>query len=514
MAVSLANLSANATSLQLSIDALAGNVSVSGNLSAGGYILGNGSLLTGLATPLAVSNVRVSDNAGVVQTELAVDTTGGGYVVINGSGFTNTPATVLFGNIAALGFGMNSATSSTYISSSKYLCQVPALASGTYAAWMYHNNAVAVLQNALKYSIPASWTTAALLANVVKNVAFSRTLVATSDSTITYGNTSALPTGVTLNASTGVLTGNITANIAGTDTYGFTIQAIDLELQKSLRTFSLTATMSILVASGGTVTTSGNYRIHTFTSSGTFTVTANGGSVEYLVIAGGGGGGVTAGGGGGAGGVLFGTMTSAVQAYSVTVGALGAGGVNSGAVPAVSGSPSVFSAFTAVGGGGGGSMDYLVSAVSGRGKDGGSGGGGTRATGTPGTGTAGQGNDGGLGINGDGTTALGSGGGSYTAAGGGSLAATRGGNGAAGYTSSISGAAVTYAGGGGGGSGSTYVGGTGGTGGGGNGSKSTTVGVAATGYGSGGGGGGASSGNGANGGAGSAGIVVLRYIYQ
>ena len=56
-------------------------------------------------------------------------------------------------------------------------------------------------------------------------------------------------------------------------------------------------------ATGGTVTTDGDYKVHTFTTSGNFVVTASGQPVEYLVIAGGGGGGskyYT--GGGGAGG--------------------------------------------------------------------------------------------------------------------------------------------------------------------------------------------------------------------
>jgi hypothetical protein len=52
-------------------------------------------------------------------------------------------------------------------------------------------------------------------------------------------------------------------------------------------------------ATGGTITQSGGYTIHTFTSSGNFVPTQNL-TVEYLVVAGGGGGGVF--GGGGAGG--------------------------------------------------------------------------------------------------------------------------------------------------------------------------------------------------------------------
>ena len=45
-----------------------------------------------------------------------------------------------------------------------------------------------------------------------------------------------------------------------------------------------------MTATGGTITTNGNYKVHSFTSSGTFTVTGTG-TVEYLVVGGGGGGG-------------------------------------------------------------------------------------------------------------------------------------------------------------------------------------------------------------------------------
>ena len=54
-------------------------------------------------------------------------------------------------------------------------------------------------------------------------------------------------------------------------------------------------------ATGGTVTTDGDYKVHTFNSSGTFSVSQVGtdNTVQYLVIAGGGG---SVQGGGGAGG--------------------------------------------------------------------------------------------------------------------------------------------------------------------------------------------------------------------
>ena len=64
---------------------------------------------------------------------------------------------------------------------------------------------------------------------------------------------------------------------------------------------------AFLTASGGTETTSGNYKIHTFTGPGTFTVCVAGAVaanniVSYMVVAGGAGGGGSHGAGGGAGG--------------------------------------------------------------------------------------------------------------------------------------------------------------------------------------------------------------------
>src|SRR3990167_5528064 len=77
-------------------------------------------------------------------------------------------------------------------------------------------------------------------------------------------------------------------------------------------TFSTTKTngsdqvvLGALTATGGTTTVSGGYTYHTFTSSGTFQVTAGSGNVEVLVVGGGAGGGTGGSarrGGGGAGG--------------------------------------------------------------------------------------------------------------------------------------------------------------------------------------------------------------------
>jgi hypothetical protein len=71
-------------------------------------------------------------------------------------------------------------------------------------------------------------------------------------------------------------------------------------------TSNVTGVPNFIVATGGTITCCGDYKIHTFTSDATFTIcsapTPANNNVDYLVVAGGGGGGQVNGGGGGAGG--------------------------------------------------------------------------------------------------------------------------------------------------------------------------------------------------------------------
>ena len=75
---------------------------------------------------------------------------------------------------------------------------------------------------------------------------------------------------------------------------------------------------ALALPSGGNISTSGGYRIHTFNSSGTFVNTIASLSTEYLIVAGGGGGGAQTGGGGGAGGMRTGTSTLSAASNSIT----------------------------------------------------------------------------------------------------------------------------------------------------------------------------------------------------
>ena len=274
---------------------------------------------------------------------------------------------------------------------------------------------------------------------------------------------------------------------------------------------------NFLQATGGTIATSGSFKIHTFTSSGDFTVTDLGSTpnVEVLVVAGGGGGGSTIGGGGGAGGLIysssFAITTTGVK--TVTIGGGGSGAPNR-STKGSNGSNSVFDSITATGGGGGGS--YVDSPTNVRtGNNGGSGGGGaTRGNaatfGAGGTGISGQGFAGGAGANTDDTKGGGGGGASAVGTTATNAIAGNGGNGLA-YN--FTGTSVTYAGGGGGGafSGAAGAGGTGGGGAGTNNNATGVTGSVNTGGGGGSGGFGGGDGLGGNGGSG---IVIIKYQFQ
>ena len=116
-----------------------------------------------------------------------------------------------------------------------------------------------------------------------------------------------------------VLASDPSGAVAGQMYYNSTDKAV-----KNYDGTSWTLMTNKFTATGGTVTESGGYRIHTFTSSGTFTALSSG-TVEYLIVAGGGGGGSEHGGGGGAGGLISGSVSIISGTYTITIGAGGGG---------------------------------------------------------------------------------------------------------------------------------------------------------------------------------------------
>lgn len=526
--------------------------------------------------------------------DTSADTAGGQTITLTGSGF-NIGASVIINNQSVAIVSVVSATQITFVS--------PALSAGSYTLYVINSDgSTAIAVPGIQYSGVPNWVTGSgSLGTQYEYSIFTSTLTATGDAPITYGvHSGLLPSGITLNSSTGVISGTLPV-MANSTTYTFTIRATDNEQQDTDRQFSITinpdvvtwsspannstvlgepnvlltqelsatsaagysitytanalptglsisganitgtptasgnttslitataATTSrlsnitlnfsivlpVMAATGGTITTSGDYKIHTFTSSGTFQITSapSGTTFETLIVAGGGAGSYAYAGGGGAGGVLYGTLNSAVGSYTITVGQ---GGTWNGATATTtSGANSVMqfgaTTYTAVGGGAGGGWWA-------EGQPGGSGGG---AGGVAGVGSSsggastqtsqspltGYGNAGGGASRSSGQP--GGGGGGAGAAG------VYGGSGGAGIANPIVGSTigqldngVYYIGGGGGG---TF--GLGGLGGGGRGGNAPTKqnGTPNTG---GGGGGGYNNDGGTDGGSG---VVIFRYKYQ
>ena len=291
-------------------------------------------------------------------------------------------------------------------------------------------------------------------------------------------------------------------------------------------------TNPFIEATGGSISCSGNCRIHTFTGPGTFVVSAlattpANNQVSYMVVAGGASGGSAHGGGGGAGGFRedkspttpytssplegAGAITVTATSFPIVVGAGGA------ALPCSSGrgnsgSVSTFSTITSAGGGGGGGESAPGNMSGGNGGSGG----GSGAGQNPGNGntpptTPAQGTNGGNCAHSPPNYGSGGGGGATVVGTNGTT--TQGGSGGAGATTEINGSSTVFAGGGGG---STYggsnPGGAGGAGGGGNGTNSNgPVGTAGTANTGGGGGGGERYPPNNSGLAGGSGIVIIRY---
>ena len=300
-------------------------------------------------------------------------------------------------------------------------------------------------------------------------------------------------------------------------------------------------TPAFVAASGGTETTSGDFKIHTFTGPGTFTVSCAGNAigsntVDYLVLAGGGGGGTSGnpgsshgGSGGGAGGYRFSNGTASgcyttapsplaplgasalpvsAQGYPIVVGGGGSGRGHPSTSSGVNGNTSSFSTISSAGGGGGGSRTPSGGS---NGGDGGSGGGANSGS-CAGSGNTPpvsppQGNNGG-------TAACngGAGGGGIGSAGVPSPGGNAG-DGGNGIASSITASPVARGGGGGGGTSPQFGAGCGQAGGG-NGASGGAHGGAASANSGSGGGGSSNFANSSDGGAGGSGIVIIRYKFQ
>jgi len=313
----------------------------------------------------------------------AVDTGGGSVITLTGSGFANGANVFVDTTICS---------NTTFVNSTSLLVTTPAKSSGSYNLFVYNTDgSIGVVPNGITYSAPPVWSTAAgSIGSAGSNTSgVSLSVTATGDAPLSYAVTSgSLPSGLSLNSSTGAITGTA-PTVESATTYNFTITVTDGQNQSVARAFSI----DVVLAPS---------------------------TLQFIVVGGGGsGGGYAASGGGGAGGYrssitgeASGRGTSAETAitnnnlgssYTITIGAGGAS-VSGEEVTGFKGSNTSISGagittIMSLGGGAGGPNSSGASPrrydTEGAG-NGGCGGGAAQIMGNPvvqGLGTAGQGYD-------------------------------------------------------------------------------------------------------------------------
>ena len=459
----------------------------------------------------------------IIQEVPGVASITGNYSEATNSGSITIAGTNFVTGAIASAIGTNGveiqATSTTYNS----LVQLTAVFTGLSNAFEPYDikvtnpsNLFGLIPDALYVNASPVWQTASgSLGTLNEQVSITLSALSSTDSdstTITYAlaSGSTLPSGVTLNSSTGVISGTL-PNISADTTYTFTINASD-GLNTIPRAFSITssnainwsttagslgtfyelstinlplsavspdsATVTYALASGSSLPSGVSLNSSTGTISGTlpniatdttytFTINALQGPTttprefsisssalffDYLIVGGGGSGGWDVGGGGGAGGLLAGTFSVTSRSLPISVG-LGGAAITDNSQRNNGGDTSAFS-LVAYGGGAGGNWrnpaTYGANDAARNGGAGGSGGGGGgwSQVGYGGSGTTGQGFAGGNATTNTSPSYGGGGGG----AGGPGSNGTAGDNsqiaGGPGVASSITGTSIVYASGG------------------------------------------------------------------
>jgi hypothetical protein len=187
----------------------------------------------GAAAGPNITSIIVTDSGYNTLDDTAAATSNS-YIRILGTGFQSTANVFLNGTMVPK-------ANVTFVSSTELRAVLPVSNTGNYALGVFNSNSAGALySSSFVISTMPQWLTSATLANTAANTAFSTTLSATSDSSVTYSNTTALPAGTTL-ASNGYFSGTISTGVL--TTYSFDVKATDAENQDSTRTFSVTVTV-------------------------------------------------------------------------------------------------------------------------------------------------------------------------------------------------------------------------------------------------------------------------------
>ena len=195
----------------------------------------DGSQLTGVAetkpTITSISPTTITNS----QTE----------IVITGTNYEITPIVEIISTTGAVVL----ADTVTRNSSTQLTINATIATDGTYFIRVENPDGLAVRSSTalLTVSDAPTWSTAAgSLGSLAQGGTASFSVSASSDSTVAYSVTSgALPTGLSLNSSTGAITGTESGSDTSETTYNFTVTATDQESQTADRAFSITVTTGI-----------------------------------------------------------------------------------------------------------------------------------------------------------------------------------------------------------------------------------------------------------------------------
>ena len=178
--------------------------------------------ISGSGSSVTISSYTVTDSSYNNLDDTAVATTGG-YIKINGTGFTGAATVYING----------SSVSNTYISTTEIRAVVPALAAGTYTIWVFVGSVGAAYASFVTSGFP-SWTSSSYTST---SSIVSVQLLATGDGTLTYSLYSGtLPSGLSL-SSTGLISGTVTEDSVTSD---LVFLVNDSQNQTTQQTVSLT----------------------------------------------------------------------------------------------------------------------------------------------------------------------------------------------------------------------------------------------------------------------------------
>lgn len=200
-----------------------GNNGTNGYAGSAGPAGSNGA---GFSGP-RITSIGYPDN------DTAANILGGDTITLTGANFASGAQVIINGNAASVVSVVNSTT---------ITFTAPPNPTGSYILYVLNTDgATTIAVPGLQYSGTPAWTTpAGTLGTTAKQVSFTSNLVATGDAPVTYSVYSgALPTGLTLAANTGQISGT-TPNVSSDTTYNFTIRATDAQQQDTNRAFSLT----------------------------------------------------------------------------------------------------------------------------------------------------------------------------------------------------------------------------------------------------------------------------------